>query len=59
LRNGPEYLRTVKEEMMAWMAEHEYESLQQMHGSMSLLRCPDPKSYERGNYVQVLQTWRI
>lgn len=59
LRSGPEYLRTVKEEMMAWMAEHEYESLQQMHGSMSLLRCPDPKSYERGNYVQVLQTWQV
>ncbi len=59
LRNGPEYLRTVKEEMIAWMAEHEYESLQQMHGSMSLLRCPDPKSYERGNYVQVLQTWQV
>jgi hypothetical protein len=30
-----------------------------MRGSMSLLRCPDPKSYERGNYVQVLQTWQV
>jgi dihydroorotate dehydrogenase (fumarate) len=59
LRNGPEYLRLVRSEMEAWMAEHEYESLQQMHGSMSLLRCPDPKSYERGNYVQVLQTWQV
>lgn len=59
LRHGPEYLRTVREEMIAWMEEHEYESLRQMRGSMSLLRCPDPKSYERGNYVQVLQTWRV
>lgn len=59
LRHGPEYLRTVRAEMEAWMAEHEYESLRQMRGSMSLLRCPDPKSYERGNYVQVLQTWQV
>jgi hypothetical protein len=36
---------------------HEYESLDQMRGSMSLARCPDPASFERGNYVRILQSW--
>jgi dihydroorotate dehydrogenase (fumarate) len=40
------------------MEEREYESIAQMHGSMSLLRCPDPAAFERGNYIRLLQTWR-
>jgi dihydroorotate dehydrogenase (fumarate) len=41
------------------MEEHEYDSLQQMRGSMSLERSPDPGAYERGNYMKVLRSWRI
>jgi hypothetical protein len=26
-------------------------------GSMNLARCPDPKAYERANYIHVLQSW--
>jgi hypothetical protein len=25
---------------------------------MSLTRCPDPKAYERLNYMHILQNWR-
>jgi dihydroorotate dehydrogenase (fumarate) len=57
LERGPDRLRIVRERMVEWMEEHEYESLEQMRGSMSLLRCPDPKAYERANYVQILQSW--
>jgi dihydroorotate dehydrogenase (fumarate) len=58
LRRGPEYLRTVREEMESWMAEHEYRSLTQMRGSMSLSNSPDPGAFERANYIRVLQGWR-
>jgi dihydroorotate dehydrogenase (fumarate) len=44
--------------MAIWLEEHEYESLAQMRGSMSLERCPDPQAYERGNYMELLQSWR-
>jgi dihydroorotate dehydrogenase (fumarate) len=57
LRRGPEHLRTVLQQMAEWMREHEYESLTQMRGSMSLEHCPDPRAYERANYVHVLQSW--
>lgn len=57
LRRGPGHLAAVLREMRAWLEEHEYESLDQMRGNMSLLRCPDPKAYERANYMEILQSW--
>ena len=57
LKNGPRHLATVLRGMSDWMSEHEYESLAQMQGSMSLRRCPDPRAYERANYVHILQSW--
>jgi dihydroorotate dehydrogenase (fumarate) len=48
----------MHERMTAWMEEHEYGSLRQMQGSMSLNRCPDPGALERANYARVLQSWQ-
>jgi dihydroorotate dehydrogenase (fumarate) len=59
LKHGPEYLRLVRDELARWMAEHGYESVGSMTGSLSLARCPDPAAYERANYVQILQSWRV
>jgi dihydroorotate dehydrogenase (fumarate) len=58
LHHGPDYLRQLREQMEQWMEEHEYQSLQQMRGSMSLERSPDPGAFERANYMRVLQSWR-
>jgi dihydroorotate dehydrogenase (fumarate) len=58
LQHGPDRLREVREGIATWLEEHEYESLAQMQGSMSLMRCPDPKAYERANYIETLQSWR-
>ncbi len=58
LQFGPVYLQTVLDGMAHWMEEHEYESIAQMRGSMSLERCPDPAAFERANYMRVLQSWR-
>ncbi|MFT4569360.1 MAG: dihydroorotate dehydrogenase (fumarate) [Hyphomicrobiaceae bacterium] len=57
LQHGPAHLTKIHRELETWMEEHEYESLTQMQGSMSLERCPNPTAYERANYVQVLQSW--
>ena len=51
------YLRTLREQMAAWLETHEYESLRQMQGSMNLVRCPDAKAFERANYARILQGW--
>jgi dihydroorotate dehydrogenase (fumarate) len=58
LRRGPEHLAVVRAQLSDWLEAHEYASLGQMQGSMNLTRCPDPKSFERANYMRVLQNWR-
>ncbi len=59
LNHGPQHLAAVRDELSRWLEDHEYESLRQAQGSMSLLRSPDPEAFERGNYMRVLQTWRL
>jgi len=58
LQQGPEALTLARDGLAAWLDQHEYESLAQAQGSMSLLRCPDPEAFERANYLRVLQSWR-
>jgi dihydroorotate dehydrogenase (fumarate) len=58
LQRGPRYLATLREQVMSWMDEREYDSLAQMRGSMNLEMCPDPSVYERANYMLTLQSWR-
>ncbi|HUJ25691.1 MAG TPA: dihydroorotate dehydrogenase-like protein [Myxococcales bacterium] len=58
LQKGPEQLRVLRHEMEQWMQEHEYESIQQMRGNMSLARCPDPNAFSRANYMRILHSWR-
>ncbi len=59
LKHGPEHLAGLLAELKQWMEVHEYESVDQMRGSMSLSHCPDPSVYERANYLRVLQLWKI
>ena len=59
LKHGPEHLAGLLADLSRWMEVHEYESVDQMRGSMSLGHCPDPSVYERANYLRVLQLWKI
>ncbi len=58
LQGGPQHFARVRTGLRDWLVEHEYASLAQARGSMSLANCPDPRAYERANYVKVLQSWR-
>jgi dihydroorotate dehydrogenase (fumarate) len=55
LRHGPGHLQLVRREIEAWMAEHEWSSLGEMRGNMSLERIPDPAAYERANFRMALR----
>jgi dihydroorotate dehydrogenase (fumarate) len=55
LRHGPDHLRVVKREVESWMQEHEWNSLNEMRGNMSLGRIPDPAAYERANFRMALR----
>jgi dihydroorotate dehydrogenase (fumarate) len=58
LMHGPTHLQQVLDGIAAWMTEHEWDSLAEMRGNMSLLKVPDPDAYERANYMLMLQGWR-
>ena len=58
LLHGPMHLRAVLDDLAAWMQKHEWHSLAEMRGNMSLRKVPDPDAYERANYMLMLQGWR-
>ena len=58
LMHGPDHLRTVLDELAAWMQKQEWPSLSGMRGNMSLAKVPDADAYERANYMLMLQGWR-
>ena len=55
MRNGINHLRHIEREVREWMEAHEYESVVQMQGSMSQLRCPDPGAFERAQYMRAVK----
>jgi dihydroorotate dehydrogenase (fumarate) len=55
---GPMHFQRVLNDLSMWMHEHEWPSLAEMRGNMSLSKVPDPDAYERANYMLMLQGWR-
>jgi dihydroorotate dehydrogenase (fumarate) len=56
LRNGIRHLRSIEEGLLEWMEKHEYESVQQMKGSMSQIRCSNPSAFERAQYMKAVKS---
>ncbi|MDP3010043.1 MAG: dihydroorotate dehydrogenase-like protein [Methylococcales bacterium] len=57
LKEGTGRLTQIRDELEQWLVEHEYESIQQLKGSVSQQHAIDPSAYERANYVQVLDSY--
>ena len=58
LKYGIEHITDVTKKLKAWMEEKEYESLDQMRGSMSYKNAPDPSRFERANYMKILNSYK-
>lgn len=59
LRQGIDYAAQLEEDLIRWMEEHEYESIRQMQGSMSVQRVADPAAFQRANYMRVLSSYEL
>jgi dihydroorotate dehydrogenase (fumarate) len=57
LREGPFHAGEVLEGVAAWLEQHDYESVEQMKGSMSMASAPNPDGYIRANYMRMLTTY--
>jgi len=58
-QNGIRHANLVLHEMAQWMEEHEYDSIQQMRGSMSRRSVPNPAAFDRANYMRVLSSYTL
>jgi dihydroorotate dehydrogenase (fumarate) len=57
LQNGYGRIPDILATLEAWMQEHEYQSIQQMQGSMSQQAVKEPAAFERANYMKVLDAY--
>jgi dihydroorotate dehydrogenase (fumarate) len=59
IKRGPAIITELRDGLRRWLEEREYESVEQLRGSMSLRTSPDPSAFERANYLRILQGWRV
>jgi dihydroorotate dehydrogenase (fumarate) len=58
MARGIDHIRLIEREMREWMELNEYESVEQLKGSMSQRNCPDPSAFERAQYLRAIGTMR-
>ena len=59
LESGIGHISKVLGEVKEWMEEHEYDSIQQMQGSMARRSVANPSAFERVNYMHVLSSYAL
>lgn len=57
LMHGPFHLTQVHDNLVKWLVEREYDSVEQLKGSLSQEACPDPAEFERANYMKALVSY--
>jgi len=57
LMKGPNHIAGLVRSLEQWLTAREYESVEQMKGSLSQLACPDPAAFERSNYMKALTSY--
>ncbi len=57
LQNGIGRITEILTEMNDWLEEKEYQSLDELQGSLSQINCGAPAAFERANYIQVVGSY--
>jgi dihydroorotate dehydrogenase (fumarate) len=59
LKYGLDHTTEILEGVQSWMEENEYDSINQMKGSMSQQAVAEPSAFERANYIKVLSSFDL
>ena len=59
LKYGIGHAKNVLSDIKAWMIENEYDSIEQMQGSLSYEHVADPAKFVRANYLHVLGSYTV
>lgn len=57
MRHGIKQIAVIESEMKVWMRQREYESVEQLKGSLSQRKCEDPSAFERAQYMRAISTF--
>jgi dihydroorotate dehydrogenase (fumarate) len=59
LKHGIDHFQKVEADLGVWLEENEYDSIEQLRGSMSQQHTEDPSSWERAQYMRGLKTYLV
>ena len=59
IRHGVRQISTIERDLVAWLEEHEYESVSQLKGSLSQKNCPAPGEFERAQYMRAISSYPV
>jgi dihydroorotate dehydrogenase (fumarate) len=59
LRHGAKQIGVIEKDLLAWMEEHEYESVTQLKGSLSQKNCEEPSAFERAQYMRAISSYPV
>jgi dihydroorotate dehydrogenase (fumarate) len=59
LRHGFPQIAAIESDLVRWLEEHDYESVEQIKGSLSQKNCAEPAAFERAQYMKALCTYSI
>ena len=54
IRHGIPQIAAIERDLIDWMEEREYESVNQLKGSLSQRNCAEPAAFERAQYMKAL-----
>jgi len=57
MKNGPQYLKVLRDETEQWLYGRGYNSLNEVRGVMSRQKIKDQGAFERVNYIKVLESF--
>ena len=57
LRRGPRYVQKMTDDLASWLESHDYDSVEQLRGSMTTNKSTDGSSFARANYMQALLSY--
>lgn len=59
IRHGVRQVGVIERDLVAWMEEHEYDSVAQLKGSLSQKNCADPSAFERAQYMKAISQFPV
>jgi dihydroorotate dehydrogenase (fumarate) len=58
MRHGIRHIETIEKDLVALMEKHEYESVNQLKGSLSQKNCASPSEFERAQYMRAICNYK-